>query len=165
MKIKTHKDSSVSDAFWFIVAIFAVSMIVGIACYGLPTAHASQHVETHQISPAYQAKYDAVRVNSDRLLNQKHITVTQLKKITKQANNLAEKYPAQESNLAVRHLAEDFGSKYVVKTDNGRLYTIYSKIIDYSHAGHLSKKMTYKLMPTHEKTDKEWLDKHTKDAY
>ena len=53
MKIKTHDDHSASDAFWLIIAIFVVSMIVGVTCYGIPTASASQPVEMHRINPVY----------------------------------------------------------------------------------------------------------------
>lgn len=163
-KKKTNDDSSIAFFVCFPILIVASLIITGMVSHDSLPRHNNQHVTVQRIAPGYHAKYDAVRVNSDQLLKQKYITTGQLKTLVKQANDLAEKHPTPENNLAVRRLAEEFGGKYIVNIGNGCLYTVFPKAVDYTHAGHLSKKMTYKLVPTHEKADKNWLAKHEKDA-
>lgn len=163
-KKKTNDNGSIAFFVCFPILIVASLLITGIVSHNSLPRHNNQQVTVQRIAPVYQAKYDAVRVNSDQLLKQKYITTGQLKMLVKQANDLAEKHPTQENNLAVRHLSEELSNKYVVNMDNSHLYTIFPKTVDYTHAGRSSKKMTYKLISAHEKADKNWLAKHEKDA-
>lgn len=163
-KKKTNDNGSIAFFVCFPILIVASLLITEIVSHDSPSRHNNQQVTVQRIAPVYQAKYDTVRVNSDQLLKQKYITTGQLKTLVKQANDLAEKHPTQANNLAVRRLAEDFGGKYIVNIGDGCLYTVFPKAVDYTHAGRLSKKLTYKLMSAHEKADKNWLAKHEKDA-